>query len=141
MKYRITKEHVWVGQIKDRIGGLAEALQVLSKGGLNLELILSRREAGGQAAVYVSPLRTVQEIEVAEKAGLARSDTVRTLRIDGPNVAGLGARIASAVAEAGVNMASYSAIALGERAVTTIAFDSDADNTRAREVLERVLNG
>ena len=139
MKYRITKEYVWVGQIPDHPGALAEKLRALSAGGLNLELILSRRDKPGSGLMFISPLRTLEEVETAEKAGLSTKNSFRIIRIKGPNTVGLGARITAALAEAGVNMRDFSAAALGEQAVTNIAFDNDADGDRAKEILERVL--
>ena len=92
MKYRITKEHVWAGLIEDRPGALGEKLRDLSAGGLDLELIITRRELSGRATMFVSPLRTVEELEIAAKSGLARAGNVRTIRIEGPNGVGLGAK-------------------------------------------------
>jgi hypothetical protein len=137
--YRITKEHVWGGLLADHKGALAEKLRALSAGGLNLELIIARRESSGQGTLFISPLRTLPELESAEKAGLAKTGHRRTLRIEAPDAPGLGARITTALAEAGIDLASYSALALGGRCVTSIAFDSDADADRAKAVLERVF--
>jgi hypothetical protein len=138
-EYRITKEHVWGGPIADHKGALAEKLRALSAGGLNLELIIAHRETTGLAMFFVSPLRTLAELDYAAKAGLARAGNVRAIRVASPNEAGLCARIASALADAGLNLAGFSALALGDRAVTSIAFDSDADADRAKAVLEKLL--
>lgn len=138
--YRITKEHVWGGLLADHKGALAEKLRALSAGGLNLELIIARRESSGQGTLFVSPLRTLQELDNAEKAGLSRAGHMRTLRIEAPDTPGLGAKLTTAVAEAGINLVSYSALSLGGRCVTSIAFDSDADADRAKAVLDRLLS-
>ena len=137
--YRITKEHVWGGLIADHKGALAEKLQALSAGGLNLELIIARRETSGQGTLFVSPLRTLHELDSAEKAGLAKAGHMRTLRIEAPDTPGLGAKITTVLAEAGINLVGYAALSLGGRCVTSIAFDSDADADRARTALERGL--
>ncbi len=137
--YRITKEHVWVGEVPDRPDALGEKLRALSAAGLNLELILARRGRAGQGTMFVAPLRTVEQVEAAEKAGLARAGSIRIIRIEGPNVIGLGAKITTALAQAGINIREYAAAALGERSVTNIAFDSDADGDQAKAVLEQVL--
>jgi hypothetical protein len=139
MTYRITKEHVWVGAIPDRADALAEKLRALRDGGLNLELILARRAGAGHGLLFVAPLRTLEEITAVETAGLVRSATMKTIRIEGPNVAGLGAKITTALAEAGLNIREYAAAALGDRCVTNIAFDNDAEGDRARELLLKVL--
>ncbi len=138
--YRITKEHVWGGMLADHKGALAEKLRALSAGGLNLELIIARRESSGQGTLFISPLRTLQELESAEKAGLAKTGHMRTLRIEAPDTPGLGAKISTALADAGVSLASYSALSLGGRCVTSIAFDSDADADRAKAVLEGIFS-
>jgi hypothetical protein len=137
--YRITKEHVWGGVIADHKGALAEKLQALSAGGLNLELIIARRESSGRGTLFISPLRTLSELDNAEKAGLAKAGHMRTLRIEAPDVPGFGAKVTTLLADAGINLVGYAALALGGRCVTSIAFDSDADADRARAVLERTL--
>lgn len=141
MKYRITKEYVWAGTIPDHPGALAEKLRALSSGGLNLELIVSRREKPGLGVMFVSPLRTLEEVETAEKAGLSTKNSFRIIRVRGPNAVGLGARIGAALAEAGLNVRDFTAAALGDQSVTNIAFDNDADGDRAKQILEQVLAG
>ncbi len=139
MPYRITKEYVWFGTIPDHPGALAEKLRALSAGNLSLDLILSRREAPGRAALFVSPLRTMEELEIAAKAGFGKKDSVLTIRVAGPNTPGLGAKMAEALAEAGINIRAFTGAALGDQHVTCIMFDSAADVERAKEVLDRLL--
>lgn len=139
MSYRVTKEYVWVGVISDHPGALAEKLRSLSEGGLNLELITTRRDQPGRALMFVSPLRTMEQVEIAERAGLSTENAFRIIRIKGPNAVGLGARIATVLAEGGLNVRDYSAAALGEESVTNIAFDSDEDGDRAKALLEEAL--
>ena len=140
MKCRITKEHVWGGVLEDRPGALAEKLQALSEGGLNLELIIGRREGAGRGLLLISPLRTMHQLDVVERAGLLRDNPIPTLRIEAPNVIGLGARITGALARAGINIQSYSGLALGEHSITNIAFDSDEEGDRAKAVLEEMFS-
>jgi hypothetical protein len=139
MAYEITKEHVWVGAIPDKPGALAEKLRSLSDAGLDFELIISRREMPGRALLFISPLRSLEEIIAAEEAGLAQENSLRTIRITGPNVRGLGARITGALSQAGINMHGYSAAALGDQSVTNIAFDTEADADLAIAALEKEL--
>ena len=139
MTYQIMKEHIWVGAIPDRPDALAEKLRTLSAAGLDLELILARREMPGRALLFISPLRTLEEILAAEDAGLAQEHSVQTIRITGPNRPGLGAQITSALSQAGLNIRAYSAAALGNRHVTNVAFDSEEDADRAMDVLRHLL--
>ncbi|MGD8453682.1 MAG: hypothetical protein PVJ57_17860 [Phycisphaerae bacterium] len=127
MAYRITKEFVCGGAIKDTTASLAETLRALSAGGLDLEMIVSRRDQSGWALMFVSPLRSEKEMEVAEAVGLRREGTLQTLRIEGPDAHGLGARIATALADAGIEVRGYWALSLSDRAVTDIAFDDEED--------------
>lgn len=139
LSYQVTKEHVWVGAIPDRPGALAAALQALSAGGLNLELIFTQREMPGRALLFVSPLRTIEEVKIAEQAGLSRDNSLHTVRIEGPNVPGLAARITRALAEADIGIATYTAAAMGGFHVTNIAFEHPGDVHAAKRVLERAL--
>lgn len=140
MAYQVTLEHVWVGAIPDRPAALAEKLRELALGGINLELIIGRREMPGRCLLYISPLRTIDEIRRAEKAGLTRENSIRTVRVEGPNMPGLGAKITQALADAGLNIAGFTAAALGNLHVTSITFDKPDDVTRAREVLQQALS-
>lgn len=139
MPYRITKEHVWAGAIPDHPDALAAKLRALAEGGVNLELVIARREWSGQGLLFISPLRTLEEIELAEKAGLAKEDSILAVRVEGPNIPGLAAKISTALSKAGLNLRAYSAAALGEVCVTSIAVDMGEDADRAKAVLEQAL--
>ena len=140
MEYKISREHVWVGVIEDRPNAMAEKLRALSNDGVNLELIVTRRERHGRALLFVSPLNTPEQIQAASDAGLAIADGLRNLRIEGPNAPGLGGRITTALADAGINMRGFTAAALGQLQVTNIAFDTDDDVKQATDILETLLD-
>jgi hypothetical protein len=137
---KITKEHVFAAAIADRPGALAEKLAALRDGGLDLEFIILRRDQPGRQLMFISPLRTVSEIEVAKSAGLTKAEGLHALRVAGPNEPGLGAKIADALAGAKVNIRGLSAAALGGQQVTNLAFDSADDAQRAKTALEAALN-
>ena len=139
MPYTITKEYVWVGVIDDRPGALNEKLRLLSEGGVNLELIITRRDRAGRAVMFVSPIRTREEVEVARGAGLSIAESLHNIRVAGPNVMGIGARITGALAGAGITLRGYSAAALGELHVTNLAVDSLGDLEKAMAVLGQEL--
>lgn len=139
MSYRVTKEHVWVCVIDDRPGALHQRLEALSASGVNLELIITRRERHGRALMFVSPLRSEGEIRGAHQAGLSIADSLHNLRIEGPNAVGLAAFITGTLGRHDVNMRGYSAASLGQLHVTNIAFDSASDADRAKGLLEAAL--
>ena len=140
MTHQITKEHVFVAAIADRPGALAEKLAALRDGGLNLEFIILRREQAGRQLMFISPMRTVEEIEVAKSAGLSKAEGLHSLRVAGPNEPGLGAKIAEALAKANVNIRGLSAAAFAGQQVTNLAFDTADDAIRAKESLEAALS-
>ena len=139
MSYHVTVEHVWVGAIPDRPAALSNKLKELANGGIDLELIIGWREQPGRGLLYVAPLRTMDEIRRAEQAGLTRHNSMRMIRVEGPNRAGLGALITSTLAEADINIASFTACSLGALHVTNITFDDDEDVDRARAILHKAL--
>lgn len=141
MSYRITDEFVCGGAIHDSSAALAQTLETLAEGGLDLEMIMSRRDQAGWSLIFVSPLRSQADSDIAEEVGLHREGNLRTLRIEGPNVRGIGARIVRTLADEDIPIRGYWALSLGEQCVTDIAFDDAEDQARAKRVLDAVLNG
>lgn len=76
--------------------------------------------------------------QAARAAGFARSANLQSLRVEGANQAGVGARITRALAGAGVSFRGLSAIALGRKFVVYLAFDSAEDATRAAGTLRKL---
>ncbi len=141
MAIQITKVDVWVGEIKDRPGGLGEKLEALAEAGANLEFVISRRapDKPGTGVVFLAPLRGAAQTRAAKKAGLSKATGLHSLRVEAPDRAGLGARMTQAITEAGINMRGLSAAALGRRTVSYLAFDRDADAKKASRVLKKAL--
>src|SRR5438128_1116220 len=126
MSLQVTKIDVWAGDIQDQPGGLAKVLEALSKAGANLECVIARRsDKPGQGVVFLAPVKKEAE-SAARSAGLAPAD-VTTLRIEGPDKAGLGAQITRAIADAKVNLRGASAAVMGGRFVTYLGFDNPTD--------------
>lgn len=143
MPYKITKVDVWAGTIKDRPGGLAEKLETLAHAKASLEFVVARRapDKPGKGVVFLAPLRGAAQIRAAKKAGLSKAASLCSLRIEGPDKPGFGARITRLLADAGINMRGLSAAALGRKCVVYFAFDSAANATKASRVLKRALAG
>ena len=141
MAYSVKKVDVWAGEIADRPGGLAENIQSLSNAGANLEFIIARRAADkpGTGVVFVTPIKGAKQKSAAQGAGLASTDSLHSVRVEGPDKAGLGAKMTNAISEAGINLRGLSAAALGRRAVSYLAFDSAADADSAVSILRKAL--
>ena len=91
--------------------------------------------------LFLTPRKNQDITQAAEGAGLSKWTTAASLRIVGPDRPGLGAKIARAIGNAGVNMRGISGARLGDQAQVHIAFDSGTDADRASEALAKALNG
>jgi hypothetical protein len=142
MAYEITKEDVWVGEIEDRAGAVAEKLEAVSRVGVDLEFLIARRapEKPGTGVLFMAPLRGEDSVRAALQAGLSQWTSAATLRVEGPNRPGLGALITWTVANEGISVRGISGAKLGERSVFYLAFDSATDADKASEALINALN-
>lgn len=141
MAYTVKKVDVWAGEIADRPGGLASTLAAVNKAGANIEFIVARRapDKPGTGVVFLTPVKGAKQKNAAQQAGLATSESLHSVRIEGPDRAGLGAKMTDALAAAGINVRGLSAAALGRRAVSYLAFDSAADSDAAVRILKKTL--
>jgi len=141
MAYTIKKVNVWAGEIADRPGGLGEKLSAVSNAGANLEFLVSRRapDKPGTGVVFVTPVTGAKQKKAAQEVGLSTTDSLHSVRVEGPDRAGLGMRMTSALADANINLRGVSAAALGRRAVTYLAFDSADDADAAIRALTKAL--
>jgi hypothetical protein len=141
MSYAIDKVDVWAGPIPDRPGGLAKVLDGLREAGANLEFVIARRapDKPGTGVVFLAPLKGAAQVRAAQVAGLGKTASLHSLRLEGPDKAGLGASITGALAEASINLRGLSAACIGRKAVVYFAFDSAADAAKARQVLKKML--
>jgi len=138
MALKATEVKVWAASIEDRPGGLAEKLSALAAAGANLEFVIARRapDKPGSAVVFVTPLEGEKQTGAAKTAGFATTDSLHSVRIEGPDEAGLGAKLTEALAKAGINLRGLSAAAMGGRMVCYLALDTAADAAKAVEVAE-----
>ena len=141
MAYSIKKVDVWVGEVEDRPGGLAEKLAALGRAGANFEFLISRRapDKPGTGVVFLAPVKGSAQKRAAAESGLGTTESLHSVRVEGPDRAGLGAKMTRAIADAAINLRGVSAAALGRRSVTYFAFDSAADAESALRALRKAL--
>ncbi|MBI3001061.1 MAG: ACT domain-containing protein [Deltaproteobacteria bacterium] len=141
MAYSIRKVDVWAAEIEDRPGGLAEKLEALARAGASLEFIISRRapDKPGKGVVFLTPVRGAKQTRAAIDAGLGTTDSLHSLRVEGPDRPGLGTKMTRALADAGINLRGLSAAALGRKSVSYFAFDSADDAANAIKLLRKAL--
>ncbi len=141
MAYTVTKVDVWAGEIADRPGGLGSTIEALSSAGANLEFLVSRRspDRPGTGVVFLTPVKGAKQKNAARAAGLNTTDSLHSVRVEGPDRPGLGTKMTQAIADAGISLRGVSAAALGRRAVTYLAFDNAADANNAIRALKKAL--
>jgi hypothetical protein len=140
MKLKVTPVDVWAVSIKDRVGGLAEKLAALTAAGSNLEFVIARRapERPGKGVVFVTPLKGAKQVKAAEAAGFLRTGSLHSLRIEGMDKPGLGAKMAKALSEAGINLRGLSAAGVGTKFVCYLALDTPEDARKATDTLKKL---
>lgn len=140
MKLKVKRVDVWASSIQDRPGGLAEKLETLCAAKANLEFMIARRapDRPGEGVVFLAPIKGKKQKQAAESAGFLKTDSMHPIRIEGPDKAGVVAKISRAMAEAGINLRGLSAAAIGKRFLNYIAVDSEEDAEKAVKLLKKL---
>lgn len=138
MALAVTRTDVWAASIEDRAGGLAEKLAAVAAAGAQLEFVVARRapDKPGTGVVFIAPLAGAAQLRAAKKAGFAKTQSLHSVRIEGPDKPGLGAQVTCALAKAGINLRGLSAAAIGKRCVVYLALDKATDAAKAARALK-----
>ena len=140
MPYTISKVDVWAGDIPNRPGTLAGVLEGLADAGAQLEFMIARRVNDNTSRVFVAPVKGVKQQRAASSVGLTRAKGMHSLRIEGPDRAGLGAEIARAVADKGINLRGASAASIGRKAVFYLAVEAEPARKDAIRSVRKLLS-
>lgn len=140
MKLKLSRVDMWAGRIEDRAGGAADKLDPLGRAGVNLEFVFARRtpERRGNGILFVTPVKGRKAVRVAQKAGLAKSEDVCGLKIEGTDKPGVTAHMLRALANAGISLRAISAAAIGTKFVAYLALNTAEDAERANRVLKKL---
>jgi len=139
MPYTINKVDVWAADIPNQAGTLSRILEGVSGGGAQLEFMIARKVDEGTSRVFLAPIKGSKQQRAATEVGLARAAGMHSLRVEGPDQAGLGARITNAVAGKGINLRGASAAAIGKKAVFYLAVESEQDLKGATQAVRKLL--
>ncbi len=134
MAVSIRKLTLWRTEVQHQPGALSELLEPLAAAGADLQIVMGYRIPGQKtrAVIEVAPVGTRKVAQAAEGAGLAPGGAP-TLLVLGDNRPGLANRIASALAESGVNIAFLVAQVVGRRYSAVFGFESEADLDKAAD--------
>jgi hypothetical protein len=140
MPYTIKKVEVWAADVQNRPGTLARILEGLSQVGAQLEFLIARRVSENTSRVFIAPLKSKKQKQMAGDLGLVSAAGMHSFRIEGPDRAGLGAQISRCVAAEGINIRGASAAAIGRKSVFYLAFKTEDEATAAAKAVRKVLN-
>lgn len=137
MDLQIDRVDVWAAPIADTPGGLATLLAKLKEAGTNLEFIIARRspDQPGKGVVFVTPLSGEKQVAAATALGFHATESVQSVRIEGPDAPGLGAALTAKLAATGLSLRGLSAATIGGRFVMYLGLDSAEDAETAVGVL------
>ena len=140
MALKATKAEVWAVSIDDRAGGVADKLEPLVEAGANFEMMFARRtpEKPGKGMLFVTPVKGAKVTRAAREVGMGTPKTIYSVRIEGADRPGLGARIARALGDAGISFRGISGIAIGRKFVSYIACDRAQDQAKAIATLRKL---
>ena len=138
MALDVTRVDVWAAGIEDRPGRLAEKLDALAAAGAELQFVMARRapDKPGTGVVFVTPLKGAAQAQAAKKAGFHKTKSLHSVRAQGADKPGMGAKIAQTLAAKGISLRGLSAGVIGKRFVVYLALDSAADAAKTVRALK-----
>jgi predicted amino acid-binding ACT domain protein len=103
-------------------------------------MVFARRtpENPGKGMLFVTPVKGAKVTRAAREAGMGTPQTIYSVRIEGADRPGLGAKIARTLADAGISTRGLSGIAIGRKFVSYVACDSAEDQAKAIAVLKKL---
>ncbi len=140
MNLKVERVDVWSAGIDDKPGGLGKVLAGLKDVGADLDFIIARRSQAkpGTGVVFVTPLRGDAEIAAANMLGFNVTRSIKSVRVEGDNRAGVGAELTEKLAAAGINLHGFSGAVIGERFILYIGLDSEDDAKKAAAIIKKL---
>ena len=137
MAVTVKKITLWRKEVAHEAGTLAGVLEPLAQAGASLRVVMGYAIPGesNRAAVEVFPVTGKKAMAAAPAAGLSASP-IACLLIEGDDRAGLGAAMARAIADAGVNISFMIAQTVGRKFSAACGFESDADAATASKAIK-----
>ncbi len=132
MAVTVKKATLWRKEVANTPGILADVLTPLAEAGANLRVVMGYALPGepSRAAIELFPISGKKVREAASATGLSAS-LIPCLLVEGNDRPGLGADMARAVAERGINLSFVMAGTVGKKFSAVFGFQNDADATLA----------
>jgi hypothetical protein len=136
MPVTVKKVTLWRGEVPNEAGVLADVLGPLAAAGANLRVVMGYAMGDtGRAAIEVFPVSGKKAAAAASATGLAMSPTACVL-VEGDDRPGLGAAMARAIANAGVNIHFLIAETVGRKFSAVFGFHSETDAAAASKAIK-----
>lgn len=136
MAVTVKKVTLWRTDVANEPGVLAGILEPLAAAGANLRVVMGYAMGdSGRAAIEVFPIVGKKATQAATAAGLAAS-AIPCLLVEGDDRAGLGADMARAIANAGVNVSFLVAESAGRKFSAIFGLQNDADANAAAKAIK-----
>lgn len=139
MAFTVRAVEVFVADVRNRPGMLARVLEALRNAEANLEFVIARRITEDTSRIFVAPLKGVTQRRAAADVGMVPAVGLHTVRIEGPDRAGLAADLSRALAAAEINLRGMSAATIGRKSVIYLAFESQPDADQGTRVVRAAL--
>ena len=136
MAVTVKKVTLWRKEVANQPGVLAGVLEPLAQAGANLRVVMGYAMGdSGRAAIEVFPVIGRKPTAAARAAGLVASP-IACLLVEGDDRPGLGAGMARATAQAGVNISFLVAETVGRKFSAIFGFQSDTDAAIAAKAIK-----
>lgn len=137
MAITVKKITLWRKEVAHEAGALAGVLEPLAQAGSNLQLVMGYTIPGepSRAAIEVYPVTGRKAAAAASAAGVVASP-IACLLVEGDDRLGLGAGMARAIADTGVNISFMMAGAIGRKFSAVLGFQSDSDAATAAKAIK-----
>jgi len=138
MAVTVKRITLWRADVDNHPGALARTLEPLAQAGADLRLVMGYRlpQTPERAAIELYPVSGKRATAAAAQAGLAESRDIPCLLVEGDNRPGLGAAMARALADAGINIAFLVAQVLGRKFTATFGFADEATAATAMRLIK-----
>ena len=137
MALTIEKLELWSGEVQDKAGGLAAALEPLVAAGADFSFVIARRQPDkpGTGIVFLGGLRGAKQAKAAQAAGLTNSAGVSALRVEASDKPGLLQSLLAKLRSSGISLRGVSASVIGNRCAILLAFETPADRDKSARLL------
>jgi hypothetical protein len=136
MAVTVKKAALWRTDVAHEPGVLANVLEPLARAGADLRVVMGYGMGeSGRAAIEVFPVSGKKATAAAAAVGL-RASSLPCLLVEGDDRAGLGADMARAIANAGVNVHFLIAETVGRKFSAVFGFSSESDAGAALKAIK-----